>query len=133
MTGLGPGSRTRLVISRRFWRPARGERAGLSAIGLVSLTLASCRVAPIPCAITAPTHGTASLVLRPGQLRGEYLTPQRPLDQIHGACGLDQPAALGAVGRQHRLHAAGRQLVAELGPGGPGSPARALPPRRPGG
>ncbi len=68
----------------------------------------------------------AALVLGAAQLRGEDLAAQRPLDKVHGACGLDQPATLGAVGRQHRLHAAGRQLAAELGAGGPVTLACAL-------
>jgi hypothetical protein len=62
--------------------------------------------------------------LRPAQLRREDLAAQRPADQVHGARGLDQPAALGAVDLQHGVNAAGRQ-VAQLSASGPVPLARA--------
>src|SRR5260370_14863673 len=63
---------------------------------------------------SASPLGAAPFVLCPAQLRREYLAAQCPLDKVRGTRGFDQPAALGSVGSQHRLHAAKLQLVAEL-------------------
>ena len=101
------------------------------ALGVAFARLAPARVplarvpfARVPFARAALARA-APLILRTAELRREDLPAQRPADQIHGAGGLDQPAALGAVDLEHGLHPAGRQLPAELGAGGPVPFARA--------
>lgn len=61
-----------------------------------------------PCTAAGPADRRG-----PGR---EHLTAQRAAHQVHRTRRADQPAALSAVGRQHRLQAMPRKLGAELGP-----------------
>jgi hypothetical protein len=54
-----------------------------------------------------------------GRPRGKHLATQGPAHQVHSARRAHQPAALGAVGRQHRLQPMLRELGAQFYPGGP--------------